>query len=696
MPQKVPKKNINRTLVDVKKPEYNYKKLSRAETVNLSNVPQVPRRRSRFVKTAFGWVSFAVVVFIIGALAVLFFNFKSVKSVFIEGAEKIAQNFSNSVAAIRGFKPQEASRSLQMNRAELSNLNKALKRGYGDEILSVLGNIIPKFKDAGSLIGKVTELNMNFLYLADALSTLQTDGFRYFRSDGEKLLKTTYDVLGLIRQMIGQIESIRNTTANLRDLSESFGELESMVSEEYIKYSAELHKLDKFLGGLLNLLSGDEKHVIVLFQNTSEIRPGGGFAGSYADVAIKNGQLMNIDVRDIYDPDGQLDLKVVPPSEIKTMSQDWGARDANWFFDFPTSARAVLYFLENSKMYSEKNITFDGVLGININVFESILESTGPVALEEYQLVLNKDNFLKELRSEIEASRDKKTGQPKRILKVLAPIVLERMQILPQVQLQNLVEKTNDHITRKDIMIYMKDQGMAQFIFSAQSDGGVYRLPDNFWGTYLAFVNANIAGGKTDVFMEEKIDANIDLDTVGGSFIDLSVTRRHTGDKEKDPWWRATNKNFVQVYTNLGSVLVSVKGNDVKSIVSNYDYDVNKYERYADLEAIENTKIFSSVYKTWTMQAFGKSVFGTWFNIPVGKEKTIEFRYQTTGDNKLDIRSGKVYTFIFEKQSGVNNALNVTINAPLGYYWRESKSPIFSYENNNLESRTFLYLTLER
>lgn len=696
MPKKVPKKNINYTLVDVKKPEYNYKKLSRVETVNLSNIPQAPYRRSRFVKTAFGWTFFAITVFIIGALAAVFFNFRSVKSVFIEGAEKIAQNFSNSVTAIRGFKPQEAFHSLESNRAELSNLNNVLKRGYGNEFLQAIGNILPKFKDAGGLLGKVTELNMNFLYLADALSTLQTDGFRYFRSDGEKLLKTISEVRELIRRMIEQIESVRNTIANLRDFSQSFGELDSAVSGEYIKYSAELHRLDRFLGGLLELLSGSEKHIIVLFQNTSEIRPGGGFVGSYTDLTIGNGQLVNIDVRDVYDSDGQLDLKVVPPSEIKTMSQNWGARDANWFFDFPTSAKAILYFLENSKMYGEKNISFEGVLGVNINVFESVLDSIGPIALEEYQLVLNKDNFLKELRSEIEASRDKKTEQPKRILKVLAPLVLERIQTLPQGQLQKLVEKTSDHITRKDVMVYMKNSDMAQFISASQADGSVYQLPNNFWGTYLAFVNANIAGGKTDAFISQEIETRIDLDTSGGAFTDLSVTRSHTGDKEKDPWWRATNKNFVQVYANPGSTLVSIKGNDIKNIVSRYDYDANGYERYPDLETIELTKIFSSVYKAWAMQAFGKSVFGTWFNVPAGETKTIEFRYQTAGDNKLDIQSGKVYTFIFERQSGVNSKLNVTISAPLGYYWRESKSPIFSYENNDLESRVFLYLTLER
>jgi len=230
----------------------------------------------------------------------------------------------------------------------------------------------------------------------------------------------------------------------------------------------------------------------------------------------------------------------------------------------------------------------------------------------------------------------------------------------------------------------------------AHVDGSVFKLPNNFWGSYIGVVNTNIAGGKTDVFMDELIEARIDVDTSGGTFTDLQITRSHLGDDEKDPWWRATNKNFIQVYTNPNASLVSLKGNDVKNLFSNFDYDANGYIRLPQLESIEKTKIFINTYQTWTMQAFGKAAFGTWFNVPAGVSKILSVRYLTPGDSEITVIPGKVFTFVFDKQSGVNTRVRISISAPLGYTWVESEGPVFSYENEDPESRVTLLLTLKK
>jgi hypothetical protein len=495
--------------------------------------------------------------------------------------------------------------------------------------------------------------------------------------------------------MAGQIESIRNNFSEIKSISSYFDKYEATISEGYLKYSKQLHELDAFLAGLVDLLgSEEERHILVLFQNTAEIRPGGGFVGSYVDVVVKNGQLQSIDVRDIYDPDGQLDLKIVPPQEIKTMSTNWGARDANWFFDFPTSAKAILFFLENSKMYKEKNVTFDAVVGLNLNVFESVISVIGPGPIEEYKVIINEENFLSEIQREVETGEDKKAGEPKRILKILAPLVLERMNTLSESQSRVLVEKISGHFSDKDVMIYAKNDDIQNFVTSVGIDGGVYVLPNNFWGSYIGVVNANIAGGKTDVFMDQSIDARIDVDSNGNIFTDLGITRAHTGGSEKDAWWRATNKNFIQVYGTPGSSLVSIKGNDVKTLVSKFDYAAEGYATYPDLEKIEKTKIYLNAYQAWSMQAFGKSVFGTWFNVPAGKEKTLFVRYTTPATDKTYTTKGRLFTFVFETQSGVKTKIKATISAPLGYIWEESQSPFFTYENDNVPARTIVTLTL--
>jgi len=696
MSKKVPKKNISSVLVDIKKPNYDYKRLPKFETVNLGHIPQAPVYLSKKTKgLIWGGVGIFVTLLIM-FFAIIFFNLNDVKITFAESAQTIVKNFSSSVTALKEFRPDKATVSLKKNNNELVSLQNTFDKSYGQALFDLVGGVVPAVKDAGDLIGRVSALNSDLLKLTETLSALQTNGFRYFQSDGAMLIRNISEARELVRSITSQIESLRNTVASLKSVSPVFERFEAVMSENYLTYGSELRDLDQFLGGVIDFLKGGEKHILVFFQNTAEIRPGGGFIGSYADVTIKNGQLAGIDVRDIYDPDGQLDLKVVPPQEIKTMTQDWGARDANWFFDFPTSANTIIYFLENSKMYSEKNVTFDGAIGLNLNVMKSVLGVVGPIPLEEYKVVIDDQNFLREIQKEVETGKDKIAGEPKRILKVLAPILLERMKILSQPQLQDLVERTGEHFSYKDVMVYMKNQDMQHFIEMAHIDGGVFKLPNNFWGSYLGVVNTNIAGGKTDVFMDELVEARIDVDTSGGTFTDLQITRSHLGKDEKDPWWKATNKNFIQIYAHPNASLISLKGNDVKNLFSNFDYDASGYIRLPQLESIEKTKIFVNTYQTWVAQAFGKTVFGTWFNVPAGVSKTLSVRYQTPGDSEITVSPGKIFTFVFDKQSGVSTHLRISISAPLGYTWVESESPVFSYENDNPESRVTLLLTLKK
>jgi len=68
------------------------------------------------------------------------------------------------------------------------------------------------------------------------------------------------------------------------------------------------------------------------------------------------------------------------------------------------------------------------------------------------------------------------------------------------------------------------------------------------------------------------VEARIEIDREGGTLTDLTVRRTHSGDKEKDPWWRALNQNFIQIFTNPNSTLLFLSGNNTKTNVSNFDY----------------------------------------------------------------------------------------------------------------------------
>lgn len=695
MPEKKPHKNIDPVLVDIRNPQVNYRPRFMQKAVNLVHSPRKPVRKRGIARVLF-W-SFSVLFggVLLFAVIVVAVKFRSTKEAALSGGQAIVQNFSATAEALKDLRPEEASRYLRRNTNEIQSLKGLFDIAPNTNVLDVLGRIVPQIEQAGSLLGQLASFNVNLIALADAADTLERKGFGYFRSDGTSLLGTLQKIHETVSALITDAQAIKNSTTGLKNFSGSFRAIDRSVGNYYLEHSSDLYATERFLGALLTLFGTDtERHLALLFQNPSEIRPGGGFIGSYADITVKKGQMATMDVRDIYDPEGQLDIKVIPPGPLRTLTTNWGARDANWFFDFPTSAKTVIGFLEASKIYSEKNITFDAAIGVNINVLESILRVLGPIELPDYTLTITADNFLTEIQREVEAGKDKQKGEPKRILKILTPVLLERLQKLSPEAQYELFTAFQAHFGEKDVMVYAKDSALSQFFKAKNLDGSVYELPSGFWGNYLAIVDANVAGGKTDRYITQRTDARIDVDTSGNVFTDLTVTRTHNGDKEKDPWYRVLNQNFIRVLTAPGSSLVGMKGNQLKKNISLFEYATTTYEKNTDLEAMESTEAYLDAYKTWKITEAGKTAFATWFNTKPGTTSTLEMRYETPAASQVTVDTGSVFTFVFERQSGVQDALKVAIFAPFGYRWKETKSSFYAFESDNPPARLIEYLTL--
>lgn len=684
-------------MVDIKNPSMNYSWSAHHSTLDLRKAP-VGRSEMTAQAKLFLRVFFAssLVLFIAFGAYNAYTLFEAKNTLTSSGA-KISENFSRSVDDIKNLDPEKAAVTLRENTVEMKRVTNALASSNALGIMNVIGNVIPTFKGAGSLVSSITSLNLNFLKLAEATADLKQNGFKNFQSNGTVFLASMSSVRSAIKNIIANAQSVKNATANLKMVSSYFGAIDDMIGGKYLAHSTDLYRADTFLGDLLAFLGSDgERHILFLFQNPAEIRPGGGFIGSYADVTIGGGQMKNIDVRDIYDPDGWFLDKVIPPYQLQTVSENWGARDANWFFDFPTSAKTVISFLESSKIYSEKGITFDGAIAVNIPVIQTMLEATGPIPLPEYKLVIDSNNFLTEVQREVEAGKDKAAGQPKKILKVLAPLLLEKMKGLDADAQRAFIKELGERINKKDIMFYAKDSNLMAYITSANIGGAVYELPQSFLGSYLAVVDANVAGGKTDALITQSVSATVNIDTAGSILTDLIITREHAGGDKKDPWWNSENKNFIQVLVNPDSQLVSMKGNTVKKIIPTFNYESNGYSANSDLSAIDSSRIAVPSLNAWTMKEFGKMAFATWFNTPAGKTGTLTLRYHTDNTALAPLASGAKYVFVYERQSGVQTALTVNVLAPVGFIWKESGTPNYNYTNTDPDGRITFALELQQ
>ncbi|MDO8470050.1 MAG: DUF4012 domain-containing protein [bacterium] len=698
MPTLVPHKNIEPILMDIRRPGATRQAPVFRSIVHLERSPE---QTSRFAASASRRTARRVVFAVLTALIVglstgTWWSLHEVQRLTqsLSGrGDIVAQNFILALEALTAFKPGEAHAYLVNNEQAMKDLSGSL--GVTERaMLNVAGGMVPAIKASTAIFGSAAKLNEQFLDLSSLLMEFQAHGLVYFQSDGERLLVLFGRIRASIADISATTKELKNSTASLRGASSFVASLDDELGEHYLKRAADLYQVEQFLDALLAFLSSDsDRHFLILFQNPAELRPGGGFIGSYADLTIRRGQLANLDVRDIYDPDGQLALNVTPPTPLRTLTERWGARDANWFFDFPTSARTVLGLLESSKMYSERHTTFEGALALNIDIVKTILGAVGPIKLPDYTFTVTADNFLSEVQREVETGADNKAGHPKRILSVLTPIILERLNSLSPEAHMALLDAFGAHLTRKDIMVYMKDPTLATYFAARGVDGAVYTQPTGFWGSYVGVVDANVAGGKSDAFITQTIDARIDVDTDGGVLTDLAVTRAHAGDKQKDPWWRTTNQNYLQVYTLPGSTLVGLSGNDVKTMVT-AESEGNDFTANTDLDRIERTTTFLASENAWSLQAFGKQVFATWFNVAAGKRKTLEVRYQTPDTTGEAVVPGRQFTFVFDRQSGVKTSLRAAILAPIGYEWAEARGSAFVIEEPDPPARIETKLTL--
>ncbi len=132
------------------------------------------------------------------------------------------------------------------------------------------------------------------------------------------------------------------------------------------------------------------KNYLILFQNDKEIRPTGGFITAYTFLRLDKGHISTTVSDDIYRLDEKLlatcESKVcplTPPAPIVKYLPEvsgkprsaWSLRDSNISPDLPTAAS------EFERIYQliGEGLPFDGIITIDTQVVEELINVTGPV-----------------------------------------------------------------------------------------------------------------------------------------------------------------------------------------------------------------------------------------------------------------------------------------------------------------------------
>lgn len=398
--------------------------------------------------------------------------------------------------------------------------------------------------------------------------------------------------------------------ASFNDLKAKLPELEAGVnmSADYAK----------FFESLVN--SAGYQRYLVMFQNGSELRPTGGFPGTYGVVSFKDGKLDMISVDDVYNLDGQLKENIIPPMQMQHITPTWGMRDSNWYVDFPTSARNIEAFYKK-----EANQSVDGVIVINPEMVQKILEIVGPVDMPNYKLTLDSKNVLTTIQSQVEYGPNR--TQPKQILKDFMPLLLNKIYTAGSDKWLTIFNTLILSMNQRDVLMSFNNLSLESFVTDKGFGGQVPSPAAADVADYVMPVITNVKGSKTDAVT----DTSFNIDTVfdGDTAIHtLTITRQHNGGGAKFGFYNKQNPAYVRVLVPDGAELVSVTGNDKPNFAPLVDYSKPNFVRDDNLVKFETSGITDNATGVITYKESGKTEFGFWLITDAGKSKTVTVTYK--------------------------------------------------------------------
>lgn len=371
-----------------------------------------------------------------------------------------------------------------------------------------------------------------------------------------------------------------------------------------------------------------KKTYLILFQNDKELRPTGGFLTAYAFLTLDKGRLTSSQSDDIYRLDEKLLsvckskicpltppaplVKYLPEADGRTRSA-WSMRDSNISPDVPT---AMAQFERMHELLGEGN-PWDGIILIDTHVVEELIKITGPIEVlgttysADHDDRCNCPNVIYELEAYAQII-EKGEADRKAILGTLMQQILARSLGAATEKMPEFINAGVKLAQGKHMMFYMKDQKLQEALNKLDWTGQV--KPYTY--DYLMINDSNFAGGKTNLYVRNKVNLDINIADGGKVTHKLSVT--YSNPEEYKVWLNGINRTYVRAYVPKGAKLISSKGSEV------------------GVTTIEDD--------------LGKSVFEAFIQVRPGSSRELIFEYELP-----EPFTGNMYDLVVQKQPGTKD-----------------------------------------
>jgi chemotaxis protein histidine kinase CheA len=398
--------------------------------------------------------------------------------------------------------------------------------------------------------------------------------------------------------------------------------------EELTKALTDAKPLVDVLPSILGHPEG--KKYLVLFQNDGELRPTGGFMSAFAVLRLDKGRVSSEKSDDIYSLDNKFTKVLESPDAIATHLNEkkWHLRNMNFSPDFKISMDT---FKENyDTLHGEYEV--DGIIAIDTEVLARIVEITGPLEVDGWgTFTIENDERcnLPQIICELEHIIDRplatlKTNRKATILGPMMKALLEKSFKGGKDQLSQLIPLIFELMEEKHLLVYFGDESNQA---AAEAFNIAGRIMD-YDGDYLHINDANLGGAKSNFYIDQKVEQEIEIQDDGTILKKVYITYKHNEDMDNcnleagQLCLSGIQRDYFRVYVPQGSELVEGLG---------------------------------SMVEIQTGEEFDKTFFDGFFELRPMSQAKIALTY------KLPFKAGEEYKMLIQKQPGTKNS-QYTIN----------------------------------
>ncbi|MDO8511715.1 MAG: DUF4012 domain-containing protein [bacterium] len=424
--------------------------------------------------------------------------------------------------------------------------------------------------------------------------------------------------------------------------SSSFRQIRSL-HEQITGYSKIAQQVERLIitteDGTATLLGlRGEKKYLLMFENSDELRPGGGLISTYGLITLKDGQTSNLFIDHVQNLKlfytTPIELNPDPIQQTMRHQKNLYIYDANWLGD-PNEWLDKIF-----RSWNAQKPLVDGIIVMSTKILEDVVRRYEPLRLPGTNEEFRADDIVASLDYNLDVQHGLYDVSKYKVLGPLVDELLKNIKSSKPTQLKEILVNAKKRFQSRDLLFYTKDE----IVNDALKNNGIQNEITVPAGDEFYALGANLGSGKADGRMKRSLAMRVYAQEIYPA-TSATITQDYTAGVDD---FRASGYyGYLRFFLPLGS----------------------KLGAFDNFNLVEDENIIEA----------GRQVYGNYFSVATGTKKDVAITYALAESVAKQIKAGN-YSLTLRKQGGVEMPFEVKINIPDSW-----KNPVITTSDGTTE-----------